>query len=134
MIRALRIQVKRWNPALRIRRCSDASIPQVRIAEKWGRSRRRPRRKAPGRPGARANAASGLLLHQPASRAGVHPYLLNSRFGYVSTFRASHETTIFSDNLAKLCQQLSVDISKTSAQEIGQVTFSAREIGIVMSI
>jgi hypothetical protein len=51
---------------------------------------------------------------------GVHPDLLNSRFGDVSVSRASHEVTIFTDNVAKLNPQLSADISKTSALEISQ--------------
>jgi hypothetical protein len=49
---------------------------------------------------------------------GVHPELLNSRFGYVSISRASHEATLFSDNMAKLSLHLSADVSKTSALEV----------------
>jgi hypothetical protein len=48
----------------------------------------------------------------------VHPDLLNSRFGYVSISRASHEATIFTDDMAKLSPQLSADGSKTSALEL----------------
>ena len=51
---------------------------------------------------------------------GVHPDLLNSRFGYVAVSRASHEATVFTDNLAKLNPQLSADVSKTSALEVSQ--------------
>jgi hypothetical protein len=61
---------------------------------------------------------------------GVHPELLNSRFGYVSISRASHEATLFTDNLAKLNPQLCADISKTSALEIGQSTSLAQEIAV----
>jgi type IV secretion system protein VirB2 len=46
------------------------------------------------------------------------PGAKNSRFGYVSISRASHEATLFTDNMAKLSPQLSADVSKTSALEI----------------
>lgn len=52
----------------------------------------------------------------------IHPDLLNSRFGYVSIFRANHEATLFTD------------ISKTSALEIDQTQSSAQEIGIDMNL
>ena len=48
----------------------------------------------------------------------VHPDLLNSRFGYASTSRASHEATLFTDDMAKLGPQLRADVSKTSVLEI----------------
>ena len=60
----------------------------------------------------------------------VHPDLLNSRFGYVSISRASHEATLFTDNLSKLSPQLSADISKTSALEIGQSAAMAQGIAM----
>jgi hypothetical protein len=44
--------------------------------------------------------------------------LLNSRFGYVSISRASHDATLFTDDMTKLGPQLSADVSKTSALEI----------------
>jgi len=53
--------------------------------------------------------------------------LLNSRFGYVSISRASHEATVFTDSFAKLSPQLSTDVSKTSALEI-QPTSITQEI------
>ncbi len=56
-----------------------------------------------------------VLIH---ADTGVHPDLLNSRFGYVSVSRASQEATIFTDNLSKLIPQLNADVSKTSALEI----------------
>jgi ATP-dependent exoDNAse (exonuclease V) alpha subunit len=52
---------------------------------------------------------------------GVHPNLLNSRFGYVSISRASHEATLFTDDITKLSPQLSSDVSKSSALEVGQM-------------
>ena len=60
----------------------------------------------------------------------VHPDLLNSRFAYVSISRASHEATLFTDDLAKLGPQLAADVSKTSALEISQPSSIAQGIGI----
>src|SRR5579864_1357971 len=61
--------------------------------------------------------AERVLVHANTS---VHPDLLNSRFGYVSISRASHEATLFTDDLAKLGPQLVSKVSKTSALEINQ--------------
>jgi ATP-dependent exoDNAse (exonuclease V) alpha subunit len=60
----------------------------------------------------------------------VHPDLLNSRFGYVSISRASHEATLFTDDLAKLGPQLGADVSKTSALEVNQSQSVAQGIGL----
>jgi conjugative relaxase-like TrwC/TraI family protein len=61
--------------------------------------------------------AERVLVHADTS---VHPDLLNSRFGYVSISRASHQATLFTDDIAKLAPQLEADISKTSALEINR--------------
>jgi hypothetical protein len=58
-----------------------------------------------------------ILLH---ADTGVDPDLLNSRFGYVSISRASHEAMLYTDDVAKLSPQLAADVSKTSALEINQ--------------
>ncbi len=58
-----------------------------------------------------------VLIH---AETGVHPDLLNARFGYVSVSRASHEATLFTDNLSKLALQLGSETSKTSAVEVVQ--------------
>jgi len=71
--------------------------------------------------------AERVLVHADTS---VHPDLLNSRFGYVSISRASHEATLFTDDMAKLAPQLGADVSKTSALEIGQASSVAQGIGI----
>jgi conjugative relaxase-like TrwC/TraI family protein len=71
--------------------------------------------------------AERVLVHADTS---VHPDLLNSRFGYVSISRASHEATLFTDNMAKLGPQLGADVSKTSALEITQASSIAQGIGI----
>ena len=55
---------------------------------------------------------------------------LNSRFAYVSISRASHEATLFTDDMAKLAPQLGADVSKTSALEINQASSIALGIGL----
>ena len=71
--------------------------------------------------------AERVLVHADTS---VHPDLLNSRFGYVSISRASHEATLFTDDMAKLGPQLGAEVSKTSALEINQASSIAQGIGI----
>src|SRR5229473_2539825 len=71
--------------------------------------------------------AERVLVHADTS---VHPDLLNSRFAYVSISRASHEATLFTDDMAKLAPQLGADVSKTSAVEISQVSNVAQGFGI----
>ncbi len=71
--------------------------------------------------------AERVLVHADTS---VHPDLLNSRFGYVSISRASHEATLFTNDLAKLAPQLGADVSKTSALGINQGSSVAQAIGI----
>jgi hypothetical protein len=71
--------------------------------------------------------AERVLVHADVS---VHPDLLNSRFGYVSISRASHEATLFTDNIAKLAPQLGAEVSKTSALEINQDSSVGLGIGI----
>jgi conjugative relaxase-like TrwC/TraI family protein len=71
--------------------------------------------------------AERVLVHADTS---VHPDLLNSRFGYVSISRASHEATLFTDDMAKLAPQLGADVSKTSALEISPASTVAQGIGI----
>jgi ATP-dependent exoDNAse (exonuclease V) alpha subunit len=69
-----------------------------------------------------SHSSQGLTAERVLVNAdtSVHPDLLNSRFGYVSISRASHEATLFTDNIAKLSPQLSADVSKSSALEVGQ--------------
>ena len=71
--------------------------------------------------------AERVLVHADTS---VHPDLLNSRFAYVSVSRASHDATLFTDDLAKLAPQLGADVSKTSALEINQPSSIAQGIGL----
>jgi ATP-dependent exoDNAse (exonuclease V) alpha subunit len=71
--------------------------------------------------------AERVLVHGDTS---VHPDLLNSRFAYVSISRASHEATLFTDDMAKLVPQLGTDLSKTSALEIGQSSSIGKGIEI----
>jgi len=71
--------------------------------------------------------AERVLVHADSS---VHPNLLNSRFGYVSISRASHEATLFTDDMAKLRPQLEADVSKTSALEINRAPSVELGIGL----
>jgi conjugative relaxase-like TrwC/TraI family protein len=71
--------------------------------------------------------AERVIVHADTS---VHPVLLNSRFGYVSISRASHDATIFTDDLAKLGPQLGADVSKTSALEINRGLSAGLGIGL----
>jgi conjugative relaxase-like TrwC/TraI family protein len=71
--------------------------------------------------------AERVLVHADTS---VHPDLLNSRFGYVSISRASHNATLFTDDMAKLGPQLGADVSKTSALEVSPTASTIQAIGI----
>jgi conjugative relaxase-like TrwC/TraI family protein len=71
--------------------------------------------------------AERVLVHADTS---VHPDLLNSRFGYVSISRASHEVTLFTDDAMKLAQQIGTEITKTTALEIGQASSIGQELGM----
>jgi ATP-dependent exoDNAse (exonuclease V) alpha subunit len=73
--------------------------------------------------------AERVLVHADTS---VHPDLLNSRFGYVSISRASHEANVFTNNTVKLGQQLSAEVSKTSALEIRSSSSVRREVGMAL--
>ncbi len=63
--------------------------------------------------------AERVLVHADTS---VHPDLLNSRFGYVSISRASHDVKIYTNDATNLGQKLSGEVSKTSAVEISHST------------
>ena len=79
-----------------------------------------------------SHSAQGLTAERVLVHAdtGVHPDLLNSRFGYVSVSRASHEATIFTNDAGKLGQQLGAEVSKTSALEIQHAPPMVQEIGM----
>jgi conjugative relaxase-like TrwC/TraI family protein len=83
-----------------------------------------------------SHSSQGLTAERVLVNAdtGVHPDLLNSRFGYVSISRASQEATLFTDDMNKLTPQLSADVSKTSALEINQPASVSQEIGIGIEI
>jgi conjugative relaxase-like TrwC/TraI family protein len=72
--------------------------------------------------------AERVLVHADTS---VHPDLLNSRFGYVSLSRASHEATLFTDDMNKLAPQLAADVSKTSALEVSQTPSVVQGLGMI---
>jgi ATP-dependent exoDNAse (exonuclease V) alpha subunit len=79
-----------------------------------------------------SHSSQGLTAERVLVNAdtGVHPDLLNSRFGYVSISRASHEATLFTNDVAKLSPQLAADVSKTSALEISQGPSPFQGIGM----
>ena len=79
--------------------------------------------------GSQGLTAERVLVHTDTK---VHPDLLNSRFAYVSISRASHEATLFTDDMARLRPHLGADVSKTSALEIRQP--SSIELGIGMRL
>jgi len=62
---------------------------------------------------------------------GVSPGPPQLRFGYVSISRASHEATLFTDDMTKLNPQLSADVSKTSALEVSQMPSSSQDVGML---
>jgi ATP-dependent exoDNAse (exonuclease V) alpha subunit len=71
--------------------------------------------------------AERVLINADSS---VHPDLLNSRFGYVSISRASHEAAVFTDDVAKVSTQLAADVSKTSALENHQLVSGEQSLGV----
>lgn len=79
-----------------------------------------------------SHSAQGLTAERVLINAdtGVHPDLLNSRFGYVSISRASHEATVLTNDAAKLGHQLGAQISKTSALEISQPATVGHGLGM----
>ena len=80
-----------------------------------------------------SHSAQGLTAERVLIDAdtGVHPDLLNSRFGYVAVSRASHEVTVFTDDANRLHQRLGTEVTKTAAVEVGQnVSTSARDQSI----
>jgi conjugative relaxase-like TrwC/TraI family protein len=79
-----------------------------------------------------SHSSQGLTAERVLVNAdtSVHPDLLNSRFGYVSISRASHEATLFTDDMTKLNPKLSIDVSKTSAIEMGQTLSAVKGVGM----
>lgn len=69
-----------------------------------------------------SHSAQGLTAERVLINAdtSVHPDLLNSRFGYVAVSRASHEATVFTNDMSRLGHQLSTEVSKSSALKIDQ--------------
>lgn len=79
-----------------------------------------------------SHSAQGLTVERVLIHAdtGVYPDLLDSRFGYVSVSRASHDVTVFTNDAAKLALQLGTEISKTSAFDLGPQAALAQEMTI----
>jgi ATP-dependent exoDNAse (exonuclease V) alpha subunit len=79
-----------------------------------------------------SHSAQGLTAERVLVHAdtGVHPDLLNSRFGYVSVSRASHEATLFTNDAAKLGQQLGTEVGKSSAVEVAQTPYIGQDLAM----
>jgi ATP-dependent exoDNAse (exonuclease V) alpha subunit len=79
-----------------------------------------------------SHSAQGLTAERVLVNAdtGVHPDLLNSRFGYVAVSRASHEATLYTNDMTKLNPKLSTDVSKSSAIEISRTASIVRGFGM----
>jgi conjugative relaxase-like TrwC/TraI family protein len=79
-----------------------------------------------------SHSSQGLTAERVLVNAdtNVHPDLLNSRLGYVSISRASHEATLFTNDMAKLRPQLSAEVSKTSALEPSQPTSLSQDFAM----
>jgi conjugative relaxase-like TrwC/TraI family protein len=79
-----------------------------------------------------SHSSQGLTAERVLVNAdtGVHPDLLNSRFGYVSISRASHEVRVFTNDVKALGQSLGSETTKTSALNFGESPNLALEVGI----
>jgi conjugative relaxase-like TrwC/TraI family protein len=80
-----------------------------------------------------SHSAQGLTAERVLINAdtGVHPDLLNSRFGYVAVSRASQEATIFTNDASKMGHQLEAQVTKTSAIEIAQTMQAGHGLGVM---
>jgi ATP-dependent exoDNAse (exonuclease V) alpha subunit len=83
-----------------------------------------------------SHSAQGLTAERVLINAdtGVHPDLLDSRFGYVAISRASHEVNIFTDDVTRLAQHLGTEVNKSSALEITQDVPGLRDQSIAMGM
>jgi conjugative relaxase-like TrwC/TraI family protein len=83
-----------------------------------------------------SHSAQGLTAERVLINAdtGVHPDLLNSRFGYVAVSRASHDASIFTDDANRLNQRLGTEVSKSSALAMEQTVPATRDQSTEMSL
>jgi conjugative relaxase-like TrwC/TraI family protein len=83
-----------------------------------------------------SHSAQGLTAERVLINAdtGVHPDLLNSRFGYVAVSRASHEASIFTDNANSLNQRLGTEVSKSSALALERTVPAMRDHSTEMTL
>jgi conjugative relaxase-like TrwC/TraI family protein len=63
----------------------------------------------------------------------VHSDLVNTRFAYVAVSRGSHDAQIYTDNAASLVRNLSHDVVKSSAVEIGHQFATDQTFGVGVS-
>ncbi len=80
-----------------------------------------------------SHSVQGLTAERVLINAdtGVHPDLIGSRFGYVAISRASHEATVFTNDIGQLRNRLSTEVSKSSAVEISQRPQVSQDISIM---
>jgi ATP-dependent exoDNAse (exonuclease V) alpha subunit len=80
-----------------------------------------------------SHSSQGLTTEQVLVNAdtSVHHALLNSRFGYVSVSRASHDATLFTNDTSRLGQQIGTEINKSSALEPVQSQPVDRGLGLM---
>jgi ATP-dependent exoDNAse (exonuclease V) alpha subunit len=71
--------------------------------------------------------ADRVLVHIDAS---VHSDLINSRFAYVSVSRASQDVKIFTNDAVTLGENLSRDVSKSSAIASGKIQGPVPNVGL----
>jgi hypothetical protein len=85
-----------------------------------------------GTPTGTSHSSQGLTAERVLVNAdtGVHPDLLNTRFAYVSTSRASHELAVFTNDAQKLGRYLGTEVTKTTALETSTETGLAQGISI----
>jgi ATP-dependent exoDNAse (exonuclease V) alpha subunit len=60
----------------------------------------------------------------------VHSDLVNARFAYVAVSRGSHDAQLYTDNAASLVKNLSHDVVKLSALQLGQRFETEQDAGI----
>ena len=64
----------------------------------------------------------------------THPDLINSRFVYVSVSRASHDAQMFTNDAVRLAENLSRDVSKTSAINFGKNLAPVARVGLEQTV
>ena len=64
--------------------------------------------------------------------SNIHPDLINTRFAYVATSRASHDAQIYTNSTASLVSRLAHTVTKSSALESSVSQSAAASLGAMM--